>query len=127
MIVRPDEISARSAPSTSPLKHCDMKASQLTTLLPAASRSIVSLSRHDVSYHEERSDNAVRVKRPHVRGAHAQFCVDLARASKGLLRAEKALALVSYKGRGRSRRRRASASAARPAPLRAPPNSPLRS
>src|SRR6185312_1245293 len=32
MIVRPEEISARSAPSTSPLKHCDMKFAQLTTL-----------------------------------------------------------------------------------------------
>src|SRR5574340_455855 len=31
MIVRPDEISASSAPSTSPLKHCEMKLAQLIT------------------------------------------------------------------------------------------------
>ena len=35
MIVRPDEISASSAPSTSPLKHCEMKLAQLITLSPA--------------------------------------------------------------------------------------------
>src|SRR5262249_9509104 len=29
MIVSPDEISASNAPSTSPLKHCDMKLAQL--------------------------------------------------------------------------------------------------
>src|SRR5690606_23086956 len=34
MIVRPDEISARSAPSTSPLKHCEMKLAQFITLPP---------------------------------------------------------------------------------------------
>src|SRR5690606_2059385 len=31
MIVRPDAISASSAPSTSPLKHCEIKFAQLTT------------------------------------------------------------------------------------------------
>jgi hypothetical protein len=35
MIVKPDEISASSAPSTSPLKHCDIKLAQLTTLSSA--------------------------------------------------------------------------------------------
>src|SRR5690348_14282892 len=35
MIVRPDEISASRAPSTRPLKHCEMKLGQLTTLLSA--------------------------------------------------------------------------------------------
>src|SRR5690242_3884325 len=32
MIVRPDEISASSAPSTSPLKHCETKLPQLITI-----------------------------------------------------------------------------------------------
>src|SRR3954463_5830701 len=32
MIVRPEEISASSAPSTSPLKHCEMKVAQLITI-----------------------------------------------------------------------------------------------
>src|SRR5690242_11709913 len=31
MIVRPDAMSASSAPSTRPLKHCEMKLAQLTT------------------------------------------------------------------------------------------------
>src|SRR6516225_7713444 len=38
MIVRPDEISASRAPSTSPLKHCDTKLTQLITLSSAVRR-----------------------------------------------------------------------------------------
>src|ERR1700690_4353301 len=73
MIVRPDEIRARSAPSTSPLKHCDMKAPQLITLPPAASTSTMSQSGHDVPYHEERSANGVIVKWPDVQDATRLF------------------------------------------------------
>jgi hypothetical protein len=29
MMVRPDDVSASNAPSTSPLKHCEMKLAQL--------------------------------------------------------------------------------------------------
>ncbi len=35
MIVRPDEISANNAPSTSPLNSCETKFAQLTTNNPA--------------------------------------------------------------------------------------------
>src|SRR5579862_7013814 len=38
MIVSPDEMSASNAPSTSPLKHCDMKLPQLTTWPSALTR-----------------------------------------------------------------------------------------
>jgi hypothetical protein len=38
MMVKPDEISASNAPSTSPLKHCDMKLPQLITRFPRAER-----------------------------------------------------------------------------------------
>ncbi len=34
MMVRPDEMSASSAPRTRPLKHCDAKFAQLSTLSP---------------------------------------------------------------------------------------------
>src|ERR1700733_11694138 len=109
MIVRPDEISARSAPSTSPLKHCDMKASQLTTLLPAASTPIVSLSRQGVSYHEERAPNGVSMKRPDIE-ARTYLCADwrVRRGGKGPSPRggpREALALVRYRRRGRSRMR----------------------
>src|ERR1700744_584954 len=43
MMVRPEEISARSAPSTRPLKHCDTKLAQLITLSPESERIALAM------------------------------------------------------------------------------------
>src|SRR5487761_775807 len=45
MMVRPDEISANSAPSTRPLKHCETKVGQLITPSSAIFRDAFCRSR----------------------------------------------------------------------------------
>src|SRR6185312_8461550 len=113
MIVRPDEISASSAPSTSPLKHCDTKLAQLITLSPAMDADCPAASWPGCpghphaqgvdSRHIARYDVAVKVPSPPRRGGEGDG--------------------VRYSRRACSRRHPASASAARRAALRGLPSS----
>src|SRR5690348_5835550 len=119
MIVRPEEISASSAPSTSPLKHCEIKLPQLITPPSVIRLGLFLPVRRALAPHCLQSYN---------RQPWERRLVACPRPSVNLLRiidAEQALARdVRCSRPDGSRTRRASASAARPARPREPPSSP---
>src|SRR5665213_16566 len=121
MIVRPDEISANSAPRTSPLKHCEIKLAQLITRPPAIVSRCLSAGRCPfpsglyvfLLYHTKHGGRAFH-------GTPAMA------AREGLPRitdAEKAFVDIRCSRRVCSRKRRAFASAEPPAQHRGLPRS----